>query len=249
MKENEEHELLQTTINKNNITRYLFSPLFSFFLCSVDPLLLHADFSRHDLFVHLWKDRTNHSGLNENSLVSFGKEINFEDSQAMNYRWEFKVAHLTVMEYIGQVLAWLQLYGFTGAEYYENKVLLFDSLSEDWGAEATIGFSGQDLFDVLTTKRDADPESQEYQTAYKTIWRLLTRSSMQKITHGKNLTKGLTLGILGDMEENEGKDIAPGTFSELLRYGSVHFEQKRGDIKYVKAQKPEHTIKKGLLEP
>lgn len=174
----------------------------------------------------------------------------------MNNRWEFKVAHLTVMEYIGQVLAWLQLCmledpndGFSGAEYYENKVLLFDSLSEDWGAEATIGFSGQDLFDVLTTKRDADPESQEYQTAYKTIWRLLTRSSMQKITHGKNLTKGLTLGILWDMEENERKDIAPGTLSELLRYGSVHFEQKRGDIKYVKAQKPEHTIKKGLLEP
>ena len=174
----------------------------------------------------------------------------------MNYRWEFKVEPLTVMEYIGQVMAWLRLCmledpndGFNGPEYYENKVLLFDSLSEDWGAEATIGFSGQDLFDVLATRLDADPESKEYQAAYKTIWRVLTESSMQKITHGKNLTKGLALGVLWDMKVNEGKDIAPGTFSELLRYGSVHFEQEREEIKYVKAQKPEHTLKKGLLEP
>ena len=160
------------------------------------------------------------------------------------------------MEYIGQVLAWLRLCmledpndGFSGAEYYVNKVLLFDSLSEDWGAEETIGFSGQDLFNVLSTRRDADPGSKEYETAYRTIWRLLTQSSMQKVTHGKNLTKGLALGILWDMEENEGKDAAPGTFAELLRYGSVHFEQTREEIKYVKAEKPEHLLKKGLLEP
>lgn len=192
----------------------------------------------------------------ENPLVSFGKEVKFEDSQAKNYHWEFKVEPRTVMEYIGQVLAWSRLCmledpndGFNGADYYENKVLLFDSLSEDWGAEATIGFLGQDLFNVLATKCDADPESKEYETAYKTIWRLLTRSSMQKITHGKNLTKGAALGILWDMEENEGKDTAPGTFAELLRYGSVHFEQEREEIQYVKALKPDHRIKKGLLEP
>lgn len=174
----------------------------------------------------------------------------------MNYHWEFKVEPLTVMEYIGQVLAWMRLSmleepndGFNGAEYYANKVLLFDSLSEDWGAEATIGFKGQDLFDVLATKVDADPESKEYQASYKTIWRLLTRSSMQKITHGKNLTKGEALGVIWDKKENEGKDTESGSFAELLRYGSVHFVQERKEIAYIKAQKPEQTIKKGLLEP
>ena len=72
---------------------------------------------------------------------------------------------------------------------------------------------------------------------------------MQKITHGKHLTKSPALGILWDRQENEGKDVAPGTFAELLRYGSVHFEQEREEIEYVKARKPEHRIKKGLLEP
>ena len=218
--------------------------------------LWHTNTARHDLFVHLWKGRTNTNGIIENPLVSFGIEVKFEDSQARNFHWEFSVEPRTVMEYIGQVLSWLRLCmledptdGFNGAEYYGNKVLLFDSLSEDWGAEEEIGFSGQDLFNVLATKRDMDRESEEYRRAYKTIWKMLTQSSMQKITHGKYLIKGLALGSLLDMEENEGKDKEPGTFAELLRYGSVHFEQKREAIKYVKAEMPTYRIKKGLLEP
>jgi hypothetical protein len=138
--------------------------------------------------------------------------------------------------------------GFNGVEYWTTKVLVFDCLSEDWGAEATIGFTGNDLFDVLVTKLGANPSSEEYQKAYKTIWRLLTKSSMQKITHGKNLTKGKALGIILDEKENEGKDAEPGSFAELLRYGSVHFKQDRKEIEYVKPKKPENIIKKGLFE-
>lgn len=216
----------------------------------------HTNTARHDLFVHLWKDRTNPGGIVGNPLVALGKEWRYERSRARNFRWDFKVEPSTVAEYIGQVVAWLRVCmledptdGFNGAEYYGNKILLFDSLSENWGAEEEIGFSGQDLFDLMATRRDADMESKEYRTAYKTIWRLLTHSSMQKITHAKNLTKGFALGILWDMKENEGKDVEPGTFAELLRYGSVHFEQEREAIKYVKAEMPTHRIKKGLLEP
>jgi hypothetical protein len=161
-----------------------------------------------------------------------------------------------VMNYISQVLAWLRLCmledpndGFNGADYFGEKILLFDPLAEDWGAEATVGFTGQDLFNFLATRRDADPESEGYKLAYKATWRLLTKSSMQKITHGKALTKSPALGILWDREENEGKDVEPGTFAELLRYGSVYYEQDREEIKYVKAERPEYRIKKGLLEP
>ena len=139
--------------------------------------------------------------------------------------------------------------GFNGADYYKKKVLLLDLLSEDWGAEATIGFSWQDLLEVLATKRDADPQSEQYRTAHKTVWRLLTRSSMQKVTHRKNLTKDPALGVLLDMEENQGKDAALGTMAELLRYCSVHFEQSQEKNEYVKAKKPEQKITKGLLEP
>ncbi|MCJ1385012.1 hypothetical protein MMC17_008130 [Xylographa soralifera] len=209
----------------------------------------------HDIFVHLWKDRTNPGGIIMNPLVAFAQSVKFEDSQLRGFKWDFKVSVTTVMDYIGQVMAWLRISmledphdGFNGADYYSHKILLFDALSEDWAAETLIGFKGQDLFDVLATRRDADPDSEEYRKAYHTIWRLLTKSSMQKITHGKDLTTVFALGMLLDMEGNEMKDVEPGTYAELLRYGSVHFEQERKTIDYVRAEAPEVIIRKGLLE-
>ena len=139
--------------------------------------------------------------------------------------------------------------GFSGADYWQNHVLVFDVLPENWGGEAKLGFpgSGQKMFDLLSLKRDINPTSKEYKEAYNLVWRLLTKSSMQKITHGKHLTNSVHLGVLWD--ENEGYDSKPGTFAELLRYGTVHFQQTRPEIAYVKAPKPPKTIKKGLLEP
>lgn len=210
----------------------------------------------HELFIHLWRDQKNCDNIIENPLVEvIGKAVDFSQSAARGFHWEFTQTPQMVMGYIGQVLAWDRLCmledphdGFDGRSYYAEKVLLFDSLTEDWSAEDTVGFQGQALFDVLATKLDTDPTSKEYQLAYKAIWRLLTKASMQKITHGKGLTKTPALGVLWDMKENEGKDIEPGTFASLLRYGSVHFEQLRGSIDYVAAKKPEYVIAKGLLE-
>lgn len=139
--------------------------------------------------------------------------------------------------------------GFSGAEYQRDHILWYDALAENWGAETVVGYTGQALFDALATRTDADPESEEYKTAYKLVWRMLTKSSMQKITHGKNLTKTPALGLLWDLKENEVKDIEPGTFAELLRYGCTHFYQTRADIEAVQTEKPKVTIKKGLFEP
>lgn len=50
------------------------------------------------------------------------------------------------------------------------------------------------------------------------------------------------------MEANNGKDIEPGTFPELLRYGT-HLWQERDQIRYVKSEKPAEALRKGLLEP
>ena len=139
--------------------------------------------------------------------------------------------------------------GFSGVEYWQNKVLLWDVIPENWAGELTVGFanSGQKMFDALALSRDTDPTSSQYKGAYDLVWRLLTGSSMQKITHGKKLTSSLHLGVLWD--ERPGKDSEPGTFGELLRHGTVHFKQTRDDIVYVKAPAAPTTVKKGLLEP
>jgi len=212
--------------------------------------------SRHDLFISFWENRTNTEGISQNPLVAFAQSLDFSESQRRNFNWEFIVGPLPVFEYIAQCLSWMRVAmliepgpdGFDGAAYYQNNVLLFDSLSEDWGAEEAIGFVGQDLFDVLATRYDADPESEQYKKAWKCVWRLLTKSSMQKITHGKHLTKDPALGILWDREENASIDVKEGTFAELLRYGSVFLEQTREGIEYVEAPRDGMVIRKGLFE-
>lgn len=210
----------------------------------------------HDLFVYLWKGHANYSGMIQSPLLSFALGLDFSEPQKRGYNWEFIVEPLTVFEYITQVTAFLRLTmledagdGFSCADYSVNNILWFDAREEDWGAETIVGYRGEDAANALATKLDADPDSEEYKTAYKLVWRLLTKSSMQKITHGKNLTKTPAWGLIWDEKGNESKDIEPGTFAELLRYGAVRFEQARESIEYVQAEKPAQTMKKGVFEP
>jgi hypothetical protein len=210
----------------------------------------------HELFMHLWKGEKDWTGILKSALImSFIQNINFSHSEAAGYHWKFTVDPTTVLGYIGQVLSWCRVSslqepngGFDGVDYYTKHVLCFDALSEIWAAEKTIGFDGNDLHEVFTTRRDADPESKEYKKAYEATWRLLTESSLQKITHGKNLTTDIHCGVL--LDQQEGSDCAPGTFGELLRYGRVHFEQTRERIDYRDAYRVEgdKVIHKGLLE-
>lgn len=212
---------------------------------------------RHDLFVHLWKDRTDFTGVIQNPLITFMKDFKFAESEARGFKWDFKVDEQTALGYIGQCVAWIRVSwlrepndGFDGVEYFKNKVLLFDVQPEDWAAEGIVGYKGEDLFRIFTTRLDADPESEEFKVAEAVVWRLLTKSTMQKITHGKELLYSISCGTLLDAPENEGSDQRPGTFGELLRYGSVHFEQTRERIEYVEPMIVEEDliIKRGLLE-
>ncbi|GKT88907.1 capsule polysaccharide biosynthesis protein [Colletotrichum tofieldiae] len=205
--------------------------------------------------MHLWKDRTSPDGLLEDPLIAFANSISLDQAEARNFRWNWDVSTIKLFEYLTQIVCWICVSmieepngGFSGVEYFDKKVLIFDALKEDWPAEALIVWNGEHLFDLLSVRLDASPESEEYKQAYNLVWTLLTTSTMEKITHAANLTSTKALGTLWDMKENEGKDHTPGTFAELLRYGSVHFEQNR-ETKYITAPKAEIVLKKGLLEP
>ncbi|KAF2877208.1 hypothetical protein BDV95DRAFT_511296 [Massariosphaeria phaeospora] len=209
----------------------------------------------HELFIHFWKGRKDYIGVIDSPLISFIKNFDYAEVAARGLNFEFAVDEQTTMGYLGQVVAWVRLAwlkepngGFDGVEYYANKVLCFDVLTENWAAETIVGFKGEDLYKVFATRRDADPESDAYKKAYKTAWRLLTQSSLQKITRSKGISVHKGCGMFFD--EHQGQDDAPGTFGELLRYGSVHFEQTRDKLDYVKAVRPDPAfiIHKGLLE-
>ena len=160
------------------------------------------------------------------------------------------------MGYVGQVLAWHRVAwleepngGFNGRDYFTTHALCFSALDELWAAEKILEFGGKDFHSVFTTRRDADPESAEYKKAYEVAWRLITGSAIQKLVHGGELTFDDQCGKL--LDRNEGSDCGEGTFGELLRYASVHFEQTREEVRYVEAwrQVEEKVIRKGLLEP
>lgn len=208
----------------------------------------------HDLFVQVWQDRTSYQGMSRNPLFAFMRNEGFAASQERGFTWEWAVTPTTVFEYITQVLVWMRLTmledagdGFSGVDYAMNQVLWFDVLAENWGIESKIGFKGEDAFNLLATRLDADPESEEYKKAYAIVWHCLAQSSMQKVTHAKNLTKTPALGSLWDLEEKEGGH-GEGTFADLLRYGATRFRQKREGIAVVQIERPV-TMKKGLYEP
>ena len=112
---------------------------------------------------------------------------------------------------------------FNYADYWEDDILCFDALQENWGAEATIGFknASQTTFDLLALMWEPEKmkRDEQQQKAYDLVWRLLTQSSMQKITRGKGLTHDVHLGVLWDRPENQGKDCRIETSAEMLRYG------------------------------
>lgn len=218
--------------------------------------LLTIYLARHKLFCHLWKGHNNSGGLMKNPLMKIVSEQPLDLERAQKFQWGISKGAAHVDEYVTQVMCWNRLCllddagdGFSGADYWANRVLLWDGLEETWGAETTLGFKGcgRRMFDLFALSLDADPTTEVYRDAERLVWRLLCRSSMQKVFRGKGLTYDMELGELWD-EDTEGHDCKEGTFAELFRWGCLNLRQTREDITYVKAPQPGKTYKKGLLE-
>jgi hypothetical protein len=206
--------------------------------------------------LELWKGRTDFTGVLQSPLINFIHVLNFEDLVEAGFGWEWKVDMQTILGYVGQCVAWMRLArlqepngGFDGVNYWAEKVLVWNAVSEMFPAENALGFDSADTLKLLKTKLDADENDSGYEKAKKTAWTMMTKSVLQKITHGKDMTHIPHMGILLDLPENEGVDAAPDTFAGLLRYGSVHLEQTR-EMQYLKAPvvDSELIIHKGLLE-
>ncbi|PVH96439.1 hypothetical protein DM02DRAFT_599198 [Periconia macrospinosa] len=210
----------------------------------------------HKLFCHLWEGHTNSAGLMKNPLMKILAEQPLDLERAQKFQWGISQDPALVDEYVSQVMCWNRVClledagdGFSGVDYWASKVLLWDGLEETWGAETTLGFKGcgQRMFDYFALPVDYNTTDENYEHAERLVWRLLSRSSMQKVFRGKALTHDKELGELWDADQ-DGNDCKKGTFGELFRYGCENFRQTRDAITYVKAPRPEKTYKKGLLE-
>lgn len=187
--------------------------------------------------------------------MAFTRELDLSKAEEADFSWDWAVDAKTVYEYVTQISCWIRLArledagdGFSGSDYWQTRVYTFSALHEDQPVERLAGFDSQKTLSLLELRRDdvTDPRHTE---AEALVWEALATASMNKISHGVGLLKKPMLGSLLDRPENQGLDCAPGTFFELLRYGTVHFRQTRSDIFRVPAPKAEKTMKKGLLEP
>ncbi|KAJ4246067.1 hypothetical protein NW762_013812 [Fusarium torreyae] len=212
----------------------------------------------HDLFVHLWDNRNDSEGINAHPLVAFLKQaFSMSESKGKGFKWDFKVSIEELLDYVAQNGCWARLCILAGtdddpfnpSDYWMTHVLVIDVLREHWVAKTVIGGEnfGQHLYQLMALSLDADPQSKIYKEAYELVWTLLCQASMQKISRGSGLVNALQPGSVWD--DNSGSDCQPRTFGELLRYGSVHYRQKREVITTNQPEKPQITLRKGLLEP
>jgi hypothetical protein len=181
--------------------------------------------------------------------------------------FDWKVSLPELLDYAMQMVAWNRVAlledagdGFSGADYWTRHMLLLDYAPETGMPMKLLGAAhhgGGRMLELLSmsrlpennNQREEDKVEEDRKEAERVVWETLAHSSMWKISHAKGLTHKPQLGTLLDARENDGRDRAPGTFMELLRYGTVHFRQKRASPSLREAPRPGFTLRKGLLDP
>ena len=65
---------------------------------------------RHELFIHLWKDQNEYTGVLQSPLIKFMEKFKFAEAEARGFKWDFKIDEVLLLGYIGYVnLSPLQL--------------------------------------------------------------------------------------------------------------------------------------------
>jgi hypothetical protein len=194
----------------------------------------------------------------DDPLLQFVKQVSISEDYD-GPKWEWNIPLESLLEYLSQSSCWMRLCmleepceGFNAAEFWMHKVLCLSYTNEALPFEQAVGYkdTGYKLDKLLSMKvgvPDAVKATEEYKQAYALVWNTLSDYSIQKLGHGKDLLDDVQLLVV--LRQNPGRESEPGTFYHLLRYGSVHFRQRRSSIKPFVPERPPVTVKRGLLEP
>ncbi|KAJ8131236.1 hypothetical protein O1611_g2393 [Lasiodiplodia mahajangana] len=217
----------------------------------------------HDVFMKTWEGRTNADGLAQHPLLlpiipslveSLEKQMG--DGAGLNAPMD------KLVEYGAQIACWRRVCmledvgdGFSGVDYWLENILWIDLTREllrpfyDQATNLPVFSRAQEIFNLLSLKRDDPSDSAQHRKAEELVWAQLTESSMMKVGTIKGMVDWVSLSTLWNMPENLGKDCEPGTFAELLRQVPLNFKQTREGILTLKPIRPSTTFKKGVLEP
>ncbi|CAM1507708.1 Fc.00g045560.m01.CDS01 [Cosmosporella sp. VM-42] len=183
----------------------------------------------HDVYLEIWKRRTNCIGLQDHPLLRHVKKVEVpKDMQA-----KFGIDNSLMNDYVAHALAFKRIRmlqdpadGFNGLEYWEQHAFVLP-VQETFLAQILCEFDGQRQYNLLSLPREGIAPGARDSSAEKLVQELLSHASTMKLSHGLKNNKIVHLSKLWDLPENSEADIAPGTYAAYLRWGSVHLEQTR----------------------
>ncbi|KAG9258506.1 putative capsule polysaccharide biosynthesis protein [Emericellopsis atlantica] len=185
----------------------------------------------HDVFLEIWKDRTDCIGLQDHPLLRQVKKVEVPKDMQI----KFGIDNSLMNDYVAHVLSFKRVRmlqdpddGFNGPEYWEKHAYVLP-VEETFLAQIICAFDGQRQFDLLSLPRDeVNAElAEDKKAAEHLVQSLLAKASTMKLSHGLKNNKLVHLSKLWDLPENADADIKPGSFGAFLRWGSVHLDQTR----------------------
>ncbi|KAJ3551407.1 hypothetical protein NPX13_g11368 [Xylaria arbuscula] len=180
----------------------------------------------HNSYKELWRGRTNATGFYKLPLV---QDIGI--AEAMR-DWGFGDKVYEMSDYVAQMLLGDRTKnlldvstGWDGREFWENKVFMVEGIRNGILGAILTEYDGYKQAELFTTALD-EPDEEKRKAAEAFVVEVLENSHMYKVYH--NSAGGLP--ALGDVIKKDGfkdADHRPGTFGELYRYGTVHWEPTR----------------------
>ncbi|KZV85623.1 hypothetical protein EXIGLDRAFT_565934, partial [Exidia glandulosa HHB12029] len=182
----------------------------------------------HEVFSAVMKDRTTSRDVRLDPLFAHLTPLTFPDAYALNAD--------IFSDYIGQFTAAGRLLslvdpsmGWDGPRFFQENIMLlpFDEL---FIHNHLTEWNGGPQFTHLSRTRSepvdrSDPDQASAEAFVETV---LERSLIAKMSQAQGLLPDLVqLAAIWDRPENDGADVAPGTWAEYLRWASAHLEQDR----------------------
>ncbi|GAP92517.1 putative capsule polysaccharide biosynthesis protein [Rosellinia necatrix] len=184
--------------------------------------------SWHASYAALWRGgRTNCAGFHASPLV---RDIGIADGMLDG---DFRDRVHEMSDYVAQMLLGDRTRnlldvgtGWSGRAFWERHVFMVEGIVNGILGSIRTGHDGRRQAELFTTPLD-DPDDGRRAAAEAFVVDMLENSHMYKVYH--NPAGGLP--ALGDVIKRDGfrdADHRPGTYGELYRYGTVHWESTRG---------------------
>ncbi|WAO87651.1 Hypothetical protein NCS54_00496800 [Fusarium falciforme] len=192
----------------------------------------------HHGYKAIWQGRTNVDGVHKHPLT---KDIGLADGMA-DWGMEDKVKSMS--DYVSQMLIGdrtRNLYdvntGWNGREFFENKVFMVEGIWNGILGAIRTDYDGYKQVEMFTTRLD-EPDLEKRVKAEAFVIEMLEKSHMYKVYH----SSAGGPPALGDLvKQIQDLDHRPGTFGEMYRYGTVHWEPTR-EVEQLEPQKSEEDL-------